>query len=88
MVLPGHAVYFAELTGTTGLGLRNALLNILGSFLVLLVAFRAVALLADEKYGKMITLMLGGAVVAGFCFFPDQAIALLKALWITTFGGG
>jgi len=83
-----RVVVLADLTSSTGLGLRNALLNILGSFLILIVAFRALSLFADEKYGKMITLMLGAAVVAGLCFYPDQAVALLKGVWTTTFGGG
>ena len=83
-----HVVYVAQLTGSTGIGLRNAILNILGTFLVAIIAARALSQFADEKYGKMITMLFAGAVVAGICYFPDQAIGLLKSIWSAAVGSG
>lgn len=86
MRLIEHVTDLAQITDTTGQSLRHALLNILGSFLIVVIAFRAAALFLDDKWGRLVTLLLGGAVVAGFCFFPDQATDLLKSLWTTMFG--
>ena len=42
---------------------------------------------AEDRYGKMATLILAGAVVAGFCFFPAESVAMLKSQYTSTTSG-
>ena len=59
--------YLADLTTQTGVSLQGVILAICGTILGALIGIRALAAWAEDKHGKMATLILAGAVVAGFC---------------------
>lgn len=76
----------AQLTADSGTSLRNVLLGIVGTFLVVVLAVRGLSAFADERYGKLVTLIIAAVPVAGFCYFPDQTVDLLKGLYASFTG--
>jgi len=86
----GHerARYLADLTTQTGVSLQGVILAICGTILGALIGIRALAAWAEDKHGKMATLILAGAVVAGFCYFPAESMEMLKALYSSATSGG
>ena len=94
-VLPGAAstgdepvLYLADLTTQTGVSLQGVILAICGTILGALIGIRALAAWAEDKHGKMATLILAGAVVAGFCYFPAESMEMLKSLYTSATSGG
>ena len=69
--------YLADLTTQTGVSLQGVILAICGTILGALIGIRALAAWAEDKHGKMATLILAGAVVAGFCYFPAESMDCL-----------
>ena len=93
-VLPGAASsgdepvrYLADLTTQTGVSLQGVILAICGTILGALIGIRALAAWAEDKHGKMATLILAGAVVAGFCYFPAESMEMLKSLYTSATSG-
>ena len=92
-VLPGPALgaepvrYLADLTTQTGVSLQGVILAICGTILGALIGIRALAAWAEDKHGKMATLILAGAVVAGFCYFPAESMEMLKSLYTSATSG-
>ena len=93
-VLPGSASYgeervryLADLTTQTGVSLQGVVLAICGTILGALIGIRALAAWAEDKHGKMATLILAGAVVAGFCYFPAESMNMLKSLYTSATSG-
>jgi len=84
----GRASFLADLTTQTGVSLQGVILAICGTILGALIAIRALAAWAEDKYSKMATLILAGAVVAGFCYFPAESMAMLKSLYTSATSGG
>jgi len=80
--------YLADLTTQTGVSLQGVILAICGTILGALIGIRALAAWAEDKHGKMATLILAGAVVAGFCYFPAESMEMLKALYSSATSGG
>jgi hypothetical protein len=68
----------ADITAQSGSSLKTAILGICGTIFVIMLAAKVLNAWAEEKYGKMVTLLVAGAVVAFVVFFPDQAVAVLK----------
>jgi hypothetical protein len=83
----GRVSFLADLTTQTGVSLQGVILAICGTILGALIAIRALAAWAEDKYGKMATLILAGAVVAGFCYFPAESMAMLKSLYTSATSG-
>ena len=79
--------YLAELTTQTGVSLQGVILAICGTILGALIGIRALAAWAEDKHGKMATLILAGAVVAGFCYFPAESMEMLKNLYTSATSG-
>lgn len=69
------------LTPNSGTGLREIILGILGTLLIVVIAFRCFAAFTEERYGKMLGIIAAGIVVAGFVYFPSQAVGIFKGLW-------
>ena len=79
--------YLADLTTQTGVSLQGVILAICGTILGALIGIRALAAWAEDKHGKMATLILAGAVVAGFCYFPAESMEMLKSLYSSATSG-
>jgi len=71
----------------SGSGLAHVALGIIGSFILVILAFRALAAFADERYGKIVTCFLAAVPVFGFAYLPEETRNLLSALWSTFVGG-
>lgn len=78
----------AQLNENSADHLRDIVLGIVGALAVMVLAARALAAMADDRYGKMLGLFAGGALVLGVCVFPEQATSILVGLFTTVFGGG
>lgn len=76
----GGGVHLADLTAQSGQALQKVILGICGTALIVLVAVKALKAYAEDKYGKLASLVIAGGLVAFFVYFPDDAIALLKSL--------
>lgn len=81
MILADAMAQGGGITAQSGEGLKDIVLGIIGSLLLILMAGRMLAAYAEERYGKMVSLVAGGAAVAGVAYFPDTAIAILKGLF-------
>ena len=79
--------YLADLTTQTGVSLQGVILAICGTILGALIGIRALAAWAEDKHGKMAPLILAGAVVAGFCYFPAESMDMLKSLYTSATSG-
>lgn len=78
----------AQLDASSGTDLRDIVLGIIGTFVIVVLAARALAAFADERYGKMVTLILAAIPVIGFAYFPDSTVEILKGLFTSFAGGG
>jgi hypothetical protein len=75
------AVVVAQLNPSSGIPVRDIALAIIGTFAIVVLAARALGAFADERYGKMITLVLAAIPVIGFSYFPDATVNILKGLF-------
>jgi hypothetical protein len=82
-----RVTYLADITTQTGVSLQGVILAICGTVLGALIGIRALAAWAEDKHGKMATLILAAAVVAGFCYFPAESMEMLKSLWSSATSG-
>ena len=82
-----RVTYLADLTTQTGVSLQGVILAICGTILGALIGIRALSAWAEDKHGKMATLILAGAVVAGFCYFPAESMEMLKSLYSSATSG-
>jgi hypothetical protein len=80
------AVVVAQLSTSSGTGLRDIALAIIGTFTIVILAARAAGALADERYGKLVTLILAAVPVVGFAYFPDLTVNILKGLFASGVG--
>ena len=83
-----EGVVLAQLDSTSGTDARNIALGIIGTFAIVVLAARALAAFADERYGKMVTLIIAAIPVIGFAYFPDVTVNILKGLFTAFAGGG
>jgi uncharacterized SAM-binding protein YcdF (DUF218 family) len=81
-VVDGQVV-LAQLSTTSGTLLRDIALAIIGTFTLVVLAGRALSALADEHYGKLITLVLAAIPVIGFAYLPDITAEVLVSLYRT-----
>jgi len=66
--------------------LKNALITILGSVVMIILLIRIVTAYGKKQYGEMITELLAVVFVAWFVFTPDSAQSTIKALAKMIFG--
>lgn len=71
----------AQLNPNSGINARNILLGIVGTFTLVVLAFRALGAFADERYGKLATLIIAAIPVFGFAYFPDETVNIFKSLY-------
>lgn len=83
-----RTVVLAQLDSNSGTDARNIALGIIGTFAIVVLAARALAAFADERYGKMVTLIIAAIPVIGFAYFPDVTVEILKGLFTAFAGGG
>ena len=76
----------AQLSTSSGTGLRDIALAIIGTFTIVILAGRAAGALADERYGKLLWLVLGAIPVIGFAYFPDLSVSIIKSLFTAGVG--
>lgn len=76
----------AQLSTSSGTGLRDIALAIIGTFTIVILAGRAAGALADERYGKLLWLVLGAIPVIGFAYFPDLSVSIIKGLFTSGVG--
>lgn len=80
MILAGMS-FLADLTATSGTRVRDTILGIIGTFAIVVLAARSLGAFADERYGKLASLIVAAVPVTGFCYFPDQTASILKGLF-------
>ena len=85
MVLAGMS-FLTGLTANSGTAVRNTILGIIGTFAVVVLAARSLAAFADERYGKLASLIAAAVPVMGFCYFPDATVGILKGLFSAFMG--
>ena len=84
----GPQVLAAGTINATSLdSIKGIILGLCGTALIIILAIRALGYFANEKYGKFAGMAMAGVVVAGFVYFPDQLITMLKGLWSSIVGG-
>jgi hypothetical protein len=66
---------------TTGADLKTWILAIAGNVFVALLVIRGLGAFLKRDYGEMATLFVAGVLLAGLIWFPDGAVALMKAIW-------
>lgn len=71
----------AQVGVTTGVGLRDWILAVVGTFVIVLAVFRLVGAWMENAYGRMASIFVAAVVVGGFCYFPDQAVRFIQSLW-------
>jgi hypothetical protein len=79
--------YLAALSATSASGIAAIALGIIGTFAIVLLAARSLAAYADDRHGRMVTLIVAAVPIFFICYFPDQTVNILKALGTTFFGG-
>jgi hypothetical protein len=83
-----NTIVLAQLDANSGADARNIALGIIGTFAIVVLAARALAAFADERYGKMVTLIIAAIPVIGFAYFPDVTVNILKGLFTAFAGAG
>lgn len=78
----------AQLNENSGDRLRDIILNIVGALTVAVMAARAAMALLDDRFGKMLGLLAGSALVLGICYFPDQFVDVSLGIFNSVTGGG
>lgn len=68
--------------------LKNAIITILGSLVMIILVIRIVTAYGKKQYGEMITELIAVIFVAWFVFTPDSAQSTIVSLAKTIFGKG
>ena len=76
----------AQLTTTSGIALRDILLAIVGSLIVLVMAWHSLGYLVSQEYGKFVSMIAAALLVTALAYFPDQSMNVLKAIVSAVFG--
>lgn len=76
----------AGLTANSADQFTKIILGIIGSLFLLVLGGRMLAAYGEERWGKMLSLLGGGIVVAGVCYTPDAVVSVLRGLFSTFVG--
>lgn len=69
-------------------GLKNSIITILGSVVMIILVIRIVTAYGKKQYGEIITEIIAVIFVAWFVFTPDSAQTTIVSLAKTIFGKG
>lgn len=66
---------------TTGADLKTWVLQIAGNILIVAFVVRSLGAFLKNERGEFLSLFAAAVLVAGWIWFPDASVALLKAIW-------
>jgi hypothetical protein len=78
------SVVLAQLSPTSGTAARDIALGIVGTLTMIMLAVRAFAAFAEERYGKVFTILLAAIPVFGFAYFPEATANIIKGLFTSS----
>ena len=88
MILAGaDVVQLAQLSGTSLDPLKGIILPMIGTVVVIILAFRSAVAFAEDKPGKLVGAWVGAVLAVMVCFFPDTTLSILKGLGQLVLGG-
>ena len=61
-------------------------LSIIGNIFLVVLVIRAFGAYLKKEWGDLITELVFAVILAGFIYFTDQMLAVLKFLWNITIG--
>lgn len=69
-------------------GIKNIVLALAGNVFIIIFVIRAVGAYAKREWGELVTNILAAILIAGFIYFNDSTINILKWIWGQVTGGG
>lgn len=69
-----------------GVAFKDWVLLLAGNIFIIIFVIRAIGAFAKKEWGELVVNFLAGIVIAGFVYFTDSSIAVLKSIWTTIFG--
>lgn len=70
----------------TGESIKTALLLLIGNAFIVFLAVVAFGTWARKEWGALVAALAGAVLVAGFIYFPAQAVGVLTGVWSAFFG--
>ncbi len=70
----------------TGESIKTALLLLIGNAFIVFLAVVMFGAWARKEWGALVASLAGAVFVAGFIYFPTQAVDVLKNIWSAFFG--
>jgi hypothetical protein len=64
-----------------GAQLKDWILAIAGNIFIVILVVRAVGYYAKKEWGELVTHVLMAVIIAGFVYFTDGTIVVLKQIW-------
>lgn len=64
-----------------GSDLKDWVLALAGNAFIILFIVRSVGSYAKKEWGELVVNILAGVLIAGFVYFTDGTITVLKQLW-------
>ena len=61
-------------------------LKIVGNIFIVVLVVRAFGAYLKKEWGDLVTELVFAVILAGFIYFTDQSIGILKLLWNATLG--
>lgn len=80
--------YLADIKSLSGESIKNVALALVGTALIIVMAVKGLSAYSQDKYGRLVGLILAAVPVAGFAYFPDQTVQLIKDIYDAIVGGG
>ncbi|MDN6146061.1 MAG: hypothetical protein L0K82_06900 [Pisciglobus halotolerans] len=77
---------FADSGLPDGEGLKNGAVQLGGNILIIVAIIGVISALVTQRWARLVTLFIGGALAAWIIWLPDSFIAFLKNL-VEAFGG-
>lgn len=69
-----------------GVAVKDWVLLLAGNIFIIIFVIRAIGAFAKKEWGELVVNFLAGIVIAGFVYFTDSSITVLKSIWTTIFG--
>lgn len=70
-----------------GIAIKDAVLVLAGNIFIIIFIVRTVGAFAKKEWGDLVVNILAAIVIAGFVYFTDSSIEVLKGIWSMLFGG-
>jgi len=71
----------------TGVAVKDAVLTLAGNVFIIIFIIRTVGAFAKKEWGELVVNFLAGIIIAGFVYFTDSSVTVLKTIWSLIFGG-